>query len=62
MAQPQATMMAGIPAHNMAFYRRIRFLVGDPAVLIEVPGDGGSHATLILPRYRDGSSEEARAS
>ena len=48
MAQPLATMMAGIPAHNMAFYRRIRFSVGDPAVLIEIPSDGAMQATLIL--------------
>jgi Xaa-Pro aminopeptidase len=48
MSQPQATIMAGIPAHNMAFYRRLRFLVGDPAVLIEIPSEGTTESTLIL--------------
>ena len=44
-----ATVMAGIPAINSAFYRRIRFSVGDPAALIELPGpDGSRQATLIL--------------
>ncbi len=43
-----ATMMAGIPANNMALYHRIRFLVGDPAVIVEVPEDGRQVATLIL--------------
>ena len=36
MRERHATIMAGIPAHNMALYHRIRFVVGDPAVLIEV--------------------------
>ena len=55
-AQP-ATMMAGIPAHNMSLYHRIRFLVGDPAVIIEVPEDGRRVATLIL---RDIEMDRAR--
>ena len=40
MPERQATIMAGIPAHNMALYHRIRFVVGDPAVLIEVAEQG----------------------
>ena len=55
----QATIMAGIPAHNMALYHRIRFSVGDPAVLIELAGAGDSRRpTLIL---RDIEMERARA-
>ncbi len=57
MTPSRVTIMAGIPAHNMAFYRRIRFLVGDPAVLIEVPSGGKIQATLIL---RDIEMDRAR--
>ncbi|MCA9283423.1 MAG: hypothetical protein KDA30_15455, partial [Phycisphaerales bacterium] len=49
-----ATLMGGIPAHNPSFYRRIRFSVGDPAVIIEVPGQG---STLII---RDIEADRAR--
>jgi Xaa-Pro aminopeptidase len=50
--------MAGIPKTNLAFYRRIRFLVGDPAALVEIPADGGTmHSTLIL---RDIEMQRAR--
>ncbi len=48
MPDARATIMAGIPAHNMALYHRIRFLVGDPAVLIELPDGPSTTATLIL--------------
>lgn len=58
MPARQATIMAGIPAHNMALYHRIRFAVGDPAVLIELVEQGRSTATLIL---RDIEMERARA-
>lgn len=50
----RATVMGGIPAHNPSFYRRIRFSVGDPAALIEIPGHG---ATLII---RDIEADRAR--
>lgn len=50
-----ATVMAGVPATNLSFYRRIRFNMGDPAAIIEIPGRG---STLIL---RDLEMEEARA-
>lgn len=43
-----ATVMAGIPANNMALYRRIRFLVGDPAALVEVTRAGHRRSTLIV--------------
>ena len=53
-----AVIMAGIPQFNAAMYRRIRFSVGDPVVLLEVPaGDGRSRATLIL---RDIEMDRAR--
>ncbi len=58
MSRRQATIMAGIPAHNMAIYHRIRFLVGDPAVLIELPERGKSTSVLIL---RDIEMERAKA-
>lgn len=48
------TIMAGIPASNLSLYRRLRFLVGDPTALIEVPGRG---ATFIL---RDIEMDRAR--
>lgn len=48
------TIMAGVPAVNLSFYRRIRFLVGDPAALIDLPGQG---STLIL---RDIEIDRAR--
>jgi Xaa-Pro aminopeptidase len=50
--------MAGVPATNSTLYWRIRFLVGDPAALLEVPrGDGPTEAILIL---RDIEMERAR--
>ncbi len=52
-----ARMMAGIPAHNMALYHQIRFLVGDPAVLIEVDEAGTTKRVLIL---RDIEMDRAR--
>ncbi len=58
MRERQATIMAGIPAQNMALYHRIRFAVGDPAVLIEVTESGQSTATLIL---RDIEMDRAKA-
>lgn len=48
MAGRQATMIAGIPAHNMALYHRIRFLVGDPAAWIELVEGDRRESTLIL--------------
>ncbi|MBL8744868.1 MAG: aminopeptidase P family protein [Phycisphaerae bacterium] len=46
--------MAGIPATNLSLYHRLRFLVGDPTALIEIPGGG---ATFIL---RDIELDRAR--
>lgn len=53
-----ARMMAGIPALNAALYRRIRFLVGDPVAVIELPDAGrGSQSVLLL---RDIEMDRAR--
>ena len=47
--QRRAIVLAGIPAVNMALYRKIRFSVMDPAVVIEVPdADGRSQRNLIV--------------
>ena len=44
-----ARIMAGIPEINSALYWRIRFAVGDPVALIELPVDGTTtQAVLIL--------------
>ncbi|MCA9247812.1 MAG: aminopeptidase P family protein [Planctomycetales bacterium] len=54
----QAVIRAGIPAINKSLYHRIRFSVGDPAVLIELPqGEGRVESTLIL---RDIEMKRAR--
>ncbi len=52
-------MMAGIPALNAGLYRRIRFLVGDPVAVIELPSAGKSKAVLIL---RDIEMDRAKKS
>jgi Xaa-Pro aminopeptidase len=57
LAAGQARVLAGIPAVNNTFYWRIRFSVGDPAALIELPRDGGTRAILIL---RDIEMDRAR--
>jgi len=54
------TLIAGIPTTNSALYRRIRFLVGDPAAIIDWPSAReGASSTLIL---RAIEMERARAS
>ncbi|NLS95407.1 MAG: aminopeptidase P family protein [Planctomycetaceae bacterium] len=53
-----ALMLAGIPATNMALYRRIRFSVGDPAACIELPGDGNEVTRVLI--LRDIEMERAR--
>ena len=35
-------LIAGIPAKNLALYHQIRFLAGDPAALIHIPGNGNN--------------------
>ncbi len=56
---PDATILAGIPAQSMTLYHAIRFLVGDPTVLITSTDDAGqTERTLIL---RDIEMKRARA-
>jgi Xaa-Pro aminopeptidase len=61
MSQPNdqpALLMAGIPEINAYFYHRLRFSVGDPAALIELPRDReGPRAILIV---RDIEMQRAR--
>ena len=52
-----AILMAGIPASNMSLYRKIRFSVGDPTALIELPAPHGGESILIL---RDIEMERAK--
>lgn len=62
MTKPMHTdrpvIIAGIPAQNLGFYRRIRFLVGDPAALILLPSGDDHTAHLII---RDIEIERAKA-
>ena len=53
-----ATIMAGIPEINSALYWRIRFLVGDPAALIELPKEGGDRESVLI--LRDIEMDRAR--
>jgi len=50
--------MAGVPAINSALYRKIRFSVPDPAVLLELPTDNANFQTLLI--LRDIELERAR--
>lgn len=45
MSTSHARLMAGIPTLNAGLYRRIRFLVGDPVAIVELPN---GESTLIL--------------
>ena len=55
-----ACVFAGVPAVNRSLYHRIRFLVGDPAALIEWRhADGATESLLII---RDIEMERARRS
>lgn len=54
-----ATLTAGIPAKNAILYHAIRFNVGDPAALVEIPTKG---RTLILREIEmDRAKQHARA-
>lgn len=46
----QAIVMGGIPGTNNAFYRRLRFSVGDPAALIELPVENGRRRSIFILR------------
>jgi len=51
--------MAGIPASNSALYWRVRFSVGDPVALIELPVDDCHKASVLI--LRDIEMARARA-
>lgn len=57
-SSPPAIVMAGIPALNNSFYRRIRFRVGDPAALVELPGQRGRRRAVLI--LRDIEMDRAR--
>lgn len=57
MTTPTVRLMAGVPKTNLALYRQIRFLVGDPAAYIEIEQHGRRTSTLIL---RDIEMDRAR--
>jgi Xaa-Pro aminopeptidase len=46
----RATIMAGIPEVNRALYWRIRFSVGDPAALVELPRKHGVRESILILR------------
>ncbi len=50
--------MAGVPALNAGLYRRIRFLVGDPVALVELPKP--EHAANSILILRDIEMERAK--
>jgi len=53
-----ATLMAGIPETNAWLYHKLRFTVGDPTAIIDLPlPDGGRQVTVIL---RDIEMDRAR--
>ena len=54
-----ANICGGVPATNDTLYWRIRFMVGDPVALIELPDSGKTRSVLIL---RDIEMQRARTS
>ena len=63
MSTATAAVMAGIPATNLSLYRAIRFKVGDPAALIELPGTEGRAERVLIIRdiEMDRATRHARA-
>ena len=57
--QKIAKICAGVPAMNNTLLWRIRFMVGDPAALLELPNGGGVRSVLLL---RDIEMQRARRS
>jgi Xaa-Pro aminopeptidase len=50
-AEPRpARLVAGIPSQNMTLYNAVRFAVGDPAALIELPTDNGGRRRVFILR------------
>lgn len=54
-----AKICAGVPAMNNTLLWRIRFMVGDPVALLEIPQDGQVRSVLLL---RDIEMQRARQS
>ncbi|MGZ0172627.1 MAG: M24 family metallopeptidase [Planctomycetales bacterium] len=54
-----AKICAGVPAMNNTLLWRIRFMVGDPVALLEIPDSGGVRSILLL---RDIEMQRARQS
>lgn len=57
--QQVAKICAGVPAMNNTLLWRVRFLVGDPVALLEIPDGDGMRSVLLL---RDIEMERARQS
>ncbi|VAX40466.1 Aminopeptidase YpdF (MP-, MA-, MS-, AP-, NP-specific) [hydrothermal vent metagenome] len=56
-----ASLTAGIPATNAILYHAIRFLVGDPAALIEIPGAHPSRLLILREIEMARARQHARA-
>ncbi|HZW10991.1 MAG TPA: M24 family metallopeptidase [Phycisphaerales bacterium] len=56
-----AILTAGVPAKNMILYREIRFLVGDPAALIEVESASPARTLILREIEADRARRHARA-
>ncbi len=59
-ASKSAVILAGIPSRSAGLYHRIRYLVFDPVVYLELPGASGSVDRLLI--LRDIEMERARRS
>lgn len=59
----QVTLRAGIPATNCLLYHKMRFVVGDPAAVIDIPAEDGAVRTTLIIRdiEMDRAREHARA-
>ncbi len=45
-----AVVRAGIPQTNAALYHRIRFVVGDPTAIVDLPGENGEGKSVLILR------------
>jgi Xaa-Pro aminopeptidase len=54
-------VFAGIPAKNLALYHRVRFAVGDPAALLEMPGTPPRRTFLVRDIELERARRDARA-
>ncbi len=56
-----ASLTAGVPSTNAILYHAIRFLVGDPAALIEIEGAVPSRVLILREIEMDRARQHARA-